>query len=115
LDLAAAARARLAALAVHAQVRAPFLVELEQALAHLGLEDGSGPLERRAHRMIEASYVGLIHRAAAAVRMELRLPQDLIRVRIADAGHELLVRQRALDLAGVPPDARDERLFVDLE
>ena len=56
-----------------------------------------------------------VRRAPLAERARARsLPQDLVAVGVADAGHETLVAQQRLQLAGVAPDALAEGVEGEL-
>ena len=99
-DVRAAARAASfarAPLAVHLQVVAPLLVV--QLLAEVLPQDRDRPLQRRADRAIERADLVVRQRRALAEGVDARFEEDLVRVRVADAGDELQVREDVLDRA----------------
>src|SRR5439155_3613938 len=76
--------------------------QLPQALGRV-VKDG-------AHRFVEAVDLLWSQRAALAKGRELRRPQDLVAVGVADAGHEPVVAQQRLQLAGMAADSLSEDL-----
>ena len=83
------ARTRLAAAQVHLQELAVLQLDVRR---HQLAQSFGGIRQHAAHGAVQAVDLVLAERAAAAQRRQLRLPQDLVRIRIADAGHELLLR-----------------------
>src|SRR5690606_26452827 len=90
-DRGAAARAGLAAAAVYPQVVAPFAVV--QGLGHLLRDDRLGPEQHVAHGVVQAADLLVRELGALLVRMDAGLPEDLVRVGVADARDELVVDQ----------------------
>src|SRR5207245_3029071 len=66
-------------------------------------------------RGVQPADVIRFQRGALAQWQQLRAMQDLIRVGVADAGHEGLIAKQVLQLAWMPPDAMGEVGLADLE
>src|SRR6266542_2328144 len=104
----AAVGAGLAVAAVHGHARP----EGRHALGELAgrrLSQPHGPVvERRPRRVVEARMLAVAQRPRLPDRRELCLMQDLVRVRVADAGEDVRVRERALERVALARDGRAE-------
>ena len=95
-DLRAAARAGIADLSADLHVRPDLRAELRRQLV---LHDLDRARERLAQRAIQPVHLAVVEARDAALRMQLRLPQDLVRVRVPDPRDEVAAHQQIAQLA----------------
>ena len=79
------------------------------------LQDGARPIEDGVHRTVQRPAVTVAQRRPSAVRVQARLPEDLVRVGVADAGDERLVGERVLELSAALAQPLGELILVDRE
>src|SRR6266540_227649 len=96
-DTMSVPRTGLAALAVHAQV-VPVVVRRKPLLLHQRGDDRRRPVHHRMDRTIEFSQLFVRELRPSSVRVYARLPQNLVRVRVANAGDAALRRKHSLHL-----------------
>src|SRR5262245_5446950 len=89
-------RAGLRPLPVDLEVLPPLLVV--EFVAEVLAQDRDAAVEGLVDRAVQASDVIVVHGAALAERIQPRLEQDLVRVRVSDSGDELVVGKDVLDL-----------------
>src|SRR5690348_2428768 len=96
-----AARARGLLPAMDAHERPVLLVERMFARGVLRAYGLDRLRERRSHRVVKCAAFVWFQRARAAQWTDPRREQDLIGIRVADAGDECLISKRVLDLAAM--------------
>src|SRR5206468_1267897 len=85
-DLRDAPRAWIADLAADLHVRSDLRAQLRRQVV---LHDLHGARERLAQRAVQPIHLALVKRRDAPFREQLRLPEDLLRVHVADPGDEV--------------------------
>src|SRR3954451_5064552 len=112
LDGRPAARARLARSAVHSEalLHLPALAVDATIVADAGAVRVDATLERGDHGGVQPPGLGRRQVAPRPQRMDARVPERLVGVDVADAGHDALVQEARLDrrrpAAQVGPEAR---------
>src|SRR5206468_909830 len=95
-DLRAAPRARIADLPADLHMRSDLRAQLRREVV---LHDLDGARERLAQRAVQPIHLAVVERRDATFRVQLRLPEDLVGIRVADPGDEVAAHEHVAQLA----------------